>query len=81
MIPRARVYKGGKIVIPAFLRKKLNLKEGEEVIFEIQENSLVMTSLKHTLHKARQTIKRYHATAENSGEHLTTNQEDVTNHE
>ena len=45
MIPKARVYKGGKIVTPTFLRKMLNLREGEEVIFEIQGNSLVMTSL------------------------------------
>ena len=81
MIPRARVYKGGKIVIPAFLRKKLNLQEGEEVIFEIQGNSLVMTSLKHTLQKARQTIKRYHVTDENSGESLTNNQEELISHE
>ncbi|OJX14200.1 MAG: hypothetical protein BGO77_00470 [Caedibacter sp. 37-49] len=81
MIPRARVYKGGKIVIPAFLRKKLNLKEGEEVIFDIQGNSLVMTSLKHTLHKARQTIKRYHVTDQDSGESLTANQKEVMNNE
>jgi bifunctional DNA-binding transcriptional regulator/antitoxin component of YhaV-PrlF toxin-antitoxin module len=63
------------------LRKKLNLKEEEEVIFEVQGNNLVMTSLKHTLHKARQTIKRYHVTDEKPGEKLSDDQEEVINHE
>jgi len=31
MISRAKISKGEKVAIPAFLRKQINLKEGEEV--------------------------------------------------
>ncbi|AIL13932.1 hypothetical protein IM40_11425 (plasmid) [Candidatus Paracaedimonas acanthamoebae] len=64
MIPRAKISKGGKIVIPAFFRKKLNLKDGEEVMLEIQDEHLVITSLRHKLESARQTVNRYHSTKE-----------------
>jgi len=60
MTLRAKISKGGKIVIPAFFRKKLNLKDGEEVMLEIQNKQLVITSLRHKLETARQTVNRYH---------------------
>ncbi len=64
MLPRAKISKGGKIVIPAFFRKKLNLKDGQEVTIEIQDDHLVITSLRHKLEAARQTVNRYHASKE-----------------
>lgn len=64
MLPRAKISKGGKIVIPAFFRKQLNLKDGQEVMIEIQDEHLVITSLKHKLEAARQTVNRYHSSKE-----------------
>ncbi len=51
MIPKARISKGGKIVIPILIRKKLNMLEGEEVTLELQDDHIIITSLRHTLEK------------------------------
>lgn len=56
---RAKISKGGKIAIPIVYRKKLQLEEGQEVFFEIQDNRLVVSSLYHTLDKARALVQQY----------------------
>lgn len=62
MLARAKVAKGGKISIPSVCRKYLNIKDGEEVIFSINNNNDVIISPMHiTLEKARKLISKYHA--------------------
>lgn len=56
---RARISKGGKIAIPAFYRKQLHLKEGEEIFFEIQEDHLILSSLHKALEKARLLVQQH----------------------
>ena len=61
MFARAKMAKGGKISIPSACRKYLNLKEGEEIIFSINDNNDVVISPMHiTLEKARKLISKYH---------------------
>lgn len=40
----AKIIKGGKIVIPAKLRRELGFAEGDRVVFEREGNSLVIKS-------------------------------------
>ena len=61
MLARAKVAKGGKISIPSACRKYLNLKDGEEIIFSINNNNDVVISPMHiALEKARKLISKYH---------------------
>lgn len=59
MLLRAKISKGGKVVIPVLYRKQLHLKEGEEVFFDIQNDHLIMSSLRNTLEKVRQKINQH----------------------
>lgn len=81
MLPKAKISKGGKIVIPAFFRKKLDLKEGEEVSFEIQDDNIVIISPKHSLKKARQIINHYHPSDESLVEKLIAVRREEAEHE
>jgi bifunctional DNA-binding transcriptional regulator/antitoxin component of YhaV-PrlF toxin-antitoxin module len=61
MLARAKVAKGGKISIPSICRKYLNLRDGEEIIFSINDNNDVVISPMHiTLERARKLISKYH---------------------
>ena len=56
---RARISKGGKITIPTFYRRQLHLQDGEEILFEIQDDHLILSSLHKTLNKARQLVQQH----------------------
>jgi bifunctional DNA-binding transcriptional regulator/antitoxin component of YhaV-PrlF toxin-antitoxin module len=61
MLARAKVAKGGKISIPSICRKYLNLRDGEEIIFSINNNNDVVISPMHIiLERARKLISKYH---------------------
>ena len=64
MLLRAKISKGGKISIPSLYRKKLQFKDGEEVLLDIKNDTLVISSVRYALEKARQTVNRYHSTDE-----------------
>ena len=40
MLAKAKIVKGGKVSIPAIYRKSLKLKEGDEIIFNLNNNEL-----------------------------------------
>ena len=81
MVPKAKISKGGKIVIPALLRKRLDLREGEEVTFDIQDDNIVIISPRHSLKKARQIINRYHPGDESLVEKLIASRREEARHE
>ena len=56
---RAKISKGGKIAIPVFFRKKLNLQEGTEIFFALQEDCLLISPLHNTLKKAQFLIQQH----------------------
>jgi AbrB family looped-hinge helix DNA binding protein len=79
MAIRTKIATGGKVSIPSIYRKQLGLKEGEEVLMEIQEGQLVISSLRTSLLKARSLISKYHSRSESLGEKLTSNQKEENN--
>jgi bifunctional DNA-binding transcriptional regulator/antitoxin component of YhaV-PrlF toxin-antitoxin module len=61
MLAKAKVAKGGKISIPSACRKYLKLKDGEEIIFSINDNNdVVISPMRTALEKARKLINKYH---------------------
>ena len=61
MLARTKVAKGGKISIPSVCRKYLNIRDGEEIIFSINDNNDVVISPMHiALERARKLISKYH---------------------
>ncbi|MBW8310076.1 MAG: AbrB/MazE/SpoVT family DNA-binding domain-containing protein [Candidatus Paracaedibacteraceae bacterium] len=76
MAIRTKITAGGKVSIPSIYRKQLGLKEGEEVLMDIQEGQLVISSLRTSLLKARNLISKYHLRDESLDKKLTSNQEE-----
>jgi AbrB family looped-hinge helix DNA binding protein len=62
MLHKAKIAKGGKISIPSACRKYLNLKDGEEVVFNLREGEIVLSPLRLALERARKTVNKYHPT-------------------
>jgi AbrB family looped-hinge helix DNA binding protein len=79
MAIRTKITTGGKISIPSIYRKQLGLKEGEEVLMEIQEGQLVISSLRTSLLKARQLMSKYHSRNESVEKELTSLQKEENN--
>jgi AbrB family looped-hinge helix DNA binding protein len=64
MLSKAKIVKGGKISIPSIYRKSLNIKEGDEIVFNLHNNELILTPIKASLKKVRDMINKYHPTNE-----------------
>jgi bifunctional DNA-binding transcriptional regulator/antitoxin component of YhaV-PrlF toxin-antitoxin module len=64
MLLRAKISKGGKISIPSLYRKKLQFKDGEEVLFDMKNDTLVISSLRCVLQRSRQLVNQHHLTDE-----------------
>ena len=56
---RAKISKGGKIAIPLYYRKLLKLKEGEEVLLYLENNTITLSSVRSALDKARQIVNQH----------------------
>ncbi|WP_341793765.1 MULTISPECIES: AbrB/MazE/SpoVT family DNA-binding domain-containing protein [unclassified Rickettsia] len=60
MLPKkSYIDTNGKISIPIKIRKKLNLKPGDEVFIKCKEHELVVTTFQAPLEKARSIIEKY----------------------
>ncbi|AIK96309.1 AbrB/MazE/SpoVT family DNA-binding domain-containing protein [Candidatus Odyssella acanthamoebae] len=79
MPTRTKVATGGKISIPSIYRKQLGIKDGEEVLIDIQEGHIIISSLKTSLLKARQLVSKYHSPQENLDDKLALNQKEENN--
>lgn len=62
MLAKAKITKGGKVSIPSTYRKTLNLKEGTEVVFSLQNNQVTITPISKSLANTRNLINQYHTT-------------------
>lgn len=60
MLAKSKIVKGGKVSIPAVYRKFLQLKEGDEIVFNLNNNELTLVPIKGTLQKVREMINKYH---------------------
>lgn len=57
MLAKAKVSKGGKIAIPSACKKALNISDGDELLFDIHNNQVVLSPVKFTLQKVRKLLK------------------------
>lgn len=51
-----KVSQGGRVVIPAELREQLNVKQGDELLMEIKDGSLMLTSKAQRIQQIRDEI-------------------------
>ena len=57
MTYHAKIIAGGKIVIPAELRREFGLKDGDTLVFEREGNSLVIKTYEQVVREVQATFK------------------------
>jgi AbrB family looped-hinge helix DNA binding protein len=56
---RMRVNENGRVVIPASFRKRLGIRVGDEVVLQIQDDELRITTLKRNIERAQRLVRKY----------------------
>lgn len=59
---RAQMKQGGRVIIPAPLRKLLKIKEGEELVLKLEEDGLHIMPLSRVLKQAQSLTQKYNKT-------------------
>ncbi len=67
---RTQLREGGRIIIPALLRKELNLEIGEEVILRLEKDGLHLVTLKAAVLKAQTLVQKYNKSQQTLTEEL-----------
>jgi AbrB family looped-hinge helix DNA binding protein len=55
----AKIEKSGRILIPAAIRRQLNLKEGSEVLLRVDETGIQMSTRQQALTRIHERLRRY----------------------
>jgi AbrB family transcriptional regulator (stage V sporulation protein T) len=58
----AKLIKGGKIVIPADLRRELGFAEGDRLVFEREGEALVVKSYRQVVREVQEVFRPYRST-------------------
>ena len=56
---RMRVNENGRVVIPASFRKRLGIRVGDEVVLQIQDDELRITTLKRNIESAQRLVRKH----------------------
>lgn len=56
---RVKIVDGGKLVIPAAMRRELGIGTGDTVLVDIEEGELRVRSIGRALERARAILRRY----------------------
>lgn len=56
---RMRVNENGRVVIPASFRKRLGIHVGDEVVLQIQDDELRVTTLKRSIERAQRLVRKH----------------------
>ena len=56
---RMRVNENGRVVIPASFRKRLGIRVGDEVVVQIQDDELRITTLKRNIERAKRLVRKH----------------------
>ena len=59
MTYHAKLIKGGKIVIPAELRREFGFKDGDTLVFEREGNAIVLSSQATQLKALQAKVRKY----------------------
>lgn len=54
-----KMSEGGRVVIPAAIRKALELKEGDTVLWELVDGGARLTTRRERLRRAQELVRRY----------------------
>ena len=54
-----KVEKSGRILIPAAIRRRFNIKEGTEVILRVDEDGIQVRTREQALARIRKELRRY----------------------
>ncbi len=56
---RVRIVEGGKLVIPAMMRRELGINAGDTVMVDIDQGELRIRSMSKALERARAILRRH----------------------
>lgn len=56
---RATITEGGRLLIPAAIRKALHLTVGEEVMLTVESGTLHVSTYKNTIQQAQSAVRQY----------------------
>ena len=56
---RVQIRSGGRFVLPAKLRKELQIKAGDEIVLRLENGSVRLVPLHQAVIIAQQTVKKY----------------------
>lgn len=56
---RMRVNQNGRVVIPASFRKRLGIRVGDEVVLQLHDHELRITTLKHNIERAQRLVRKH----------------------
>ncbi|MGD0430910.1 MAG: AbrB/MazE/SpoVT family DNA-binding domain-containing protein [Acetobacteraceae bacterium] len=56
---RAKVAEGGRVVIPAEIRRQLGFQPGVEVILNVADGELRIRSVRQAIERARELVRRH----------------------
>jgi len=54
-----RINENGRVVIPASFRKRLGIRVGDEVVLQIQDDELRITTLKRSIERAQRLVRKH----------------------
>lgn len=57
MLAKVKVSRGGKVVIPSRCKKALNISDGDELLFDIKDEQVVITPVRLSLRKVRKLLE------------------------
>lgn len=56
---RVKIVDGGKLVIPAVMRRELGLSTGDTVLVDVEDGELRVRSVSRALERARAILRKY----------------------
>ena len=56
---RMRLNENGRVVIPAFFRAVLGVEAGDELVMELDDKELRISTMKHRIERAQNRIRTY----------------------
>lgn len=59
METRVRIDKQGSVLIPAPFRRALDIKQGDQVILQMEEDGLLITTMKKRIERAQRRVRKY----------------------